>query len=44
MNPYSPISWLYVDGFLCQNLKKKKNFVVIAGYLEKRLVIWMFKA
>ena len=38
MNPYSPISWLYVHGFLGQNFKKL-DFEVIAGYLEKRISV-----
>ena len=38
MNPYSPISWLYVYGFLGQNLKKL-DLEVIAGYLEKRISV-----
>ena len=38
MNPYSPISWLYIHGFLCQN-SKKSYFEVISGFLEKRISV-----
>ena len=38
MHPYSPISWLYVHGFLGQNFKRL-DLGVIAGYLEKRISV-----
>ena len=38
MHPYSPISWLYVIGFLGQNFKRL-DLGVIAGYLEKRISV-----
>ena len=43
MNPYSPISWLYVHGFSGQNLKHW-IFEVIAGNLEKRISAQWSKA
>ena len=38
MNPYSPITWLYVQGFSDQNLKRW-IFEVIAGNLDKRISV-----
>ena len=40
MNSGSPTSWLYVHGFLGQNLKHW-IFEVIARNLEKQISVWM---
>ena len=40
MNPYSPISWLYLYEFLGPKFKKL-DFEVISGYLEKRITVYM---